>query len=365
MQTQPVGPAEVELLPVEVQIRPMLTLSRALDHWLDDLERRDYSARTIIEYGRYLGLLCDSVPSDMDVSRITLDQHIQPFLRRYRNRSKSTKATVESAVCSFFSWLRFQGKVTRDPCDMLVRTRRPQSEDLDVVTVSTDDVRRMRFLAEGWPERLALDVAIYLGPRRSALSQLRIQDYDRGRGRIRFREKGGKPIYKPIPGKLDMLIEEALADGVYDDQDYLVPSPRPEWIRRPDRDAAVIYRLIRRIARRAEVTAHVHSLRAAFACFYLEATDGDIVGLKELMGHKHLATTEIYLRKMNKQKAMEPVRSLSWDVADSDSGPSRESRNLRREDLSSTEDPSGVTANVRKPSSRMDTGLESKGRDGG
>jgi len=33
----------------------------------------------------------------------------------------------------------------------------------------------------------------------------------------------------------------------------------------------VIWRLIRRVATRAGVTAHVHALRAAFAVFYLNA----------------------------------------------------------------------------------------------
>jgi hypothetical protein len=35
--------------------------------------------------------------------------------------------------------------------------------------------------------------------------------------------------------------------------------------------------------------------------------------LKELLGHRSIATTQVYLRKFDKATAMERVRSLSWD----------------------------------------------------
>jgi hypothetical protein len=74
----------------------------------------------------------------------------------------------------------------------------------------------------------------------------------------------------------------------------------------------VIWRVIKRVAARAGVEAHVHSLRAAFACFYLEANPGDTYGLKELLGHRSFETTQVYLRKLDKGVAMERVRTLSW-----------------------------------------------------
>ena len=42
-------------------------------------------------------------------------------------------------------------------------------------------------------------------------------------------------------------------------------------------------------------------IRTAFACFYLDRNPGDVEALKELMGHRTLKTTEIYLRKLDKQ----------------------------------------------------------------
>jgi hypothetical protein len=92
---------------------------------------------------------------------------------------------------------------------------------------------------------------------------------------------------------------------------YLVP-PEGYLTRGGDRDDRVIWRVIRRVADRAGVDAHVHALRAAFAVFYLERNPDDLLGLKELMGHRSMNTTLTYLRRLNKQVAMERVRTLSW-----------------------------------------------------
>ena len=104
---------------------------------------------------------------------------------------------------------------------------------------------------------------------------------DRLHGRLRFHEKGSKVIWKPVPDELRSLLEAAIADG-------------------------------------AIVEGDVHALRAAFAVFYLERHPGDVEALKELMGHRSIATTQVYLRKLDRQRAMERVRDLSWGVAMTD-----------------------------------------------
>ena len=83
--------------------------------------------------------------------------------------------------------------------------------------------------------------------------------------------------------------------------------------RKDERDDRVIYYLVKKIAKRAGVEAHVHALRAAFAVKYLETNPGRLLELKELMGHRNLANTQIYLRRLDRQRSMETVRPLSWE----------------------------------------------------
>ena len=87
--------------------------------------------------------------------------------------------------------------------------------------------------------------------------------------------------------------------------------------RKGDRDDRVIWRIVKRVAARAGGEAHVHALRAAFAVYYLERFPGDVEALKELLGHRSIATTQVYLRKLDRANAMERVRGLSLNVAES------------------------------------------------
>ena len=132
-------------------------------------------------------------------------------------------------------------------------------------------------LASGWSERIAIAILCCTGARHRAVANLRLRDYDRLHGRLRFHEKGEKVIWKPVPGELRSLLEAA----------------------------------IRRVADRAGVRAHVHAFRAAFAVFYLERHPGEVEALKELMGHRSIATTQVYLRKLDRHRAMERVCDLS------------------------------------------------------
>ena len=106
--------------------------------------------------------------------------------------------------------------------------------------------------------------------------------------------------------------------------------------RKGDRDDRVIRRIIKRVAARAGVEAHVHALRAAFAVYYLERFPGDVEALKELLGHRSIATTQVYLRKLDRANAMERVRGLSWNVPESGDSAVGESSQTARERFASS-----------------------------
>ena len=53
-----------------------------------------------------------------------------------------------------------------------------------------------------------------------------------------------------------------------------------------------------------------------FAVRFDEARADQLLALKDLLGQARLATTLVYLRRRNKQLAMECVRDLSWGSVD-------------------------------------------------
>lgn len=304
-----------------VYVRAMISPGSATDLFLGDLERRGYSKRTVDTYRRILDQFADWLPEGVDVAKITTDD-CRRFLNRWngsRKRgagsySQGTRAHTFSVLSSFFVWLYRTERIKRNPLDRVDRPRRLPADDLDVVTVSTEDVRKLLGAAQGWTEKLAIAIPAYLGPRRHAAALLRLKDYDQKTGRIRFQEKGGKTIWKPVPTQLAGLLAAAIADGaIREPDDYLIPGLGPQQ-RKGDRDDRVVWNAVRRVAERAGVSAHVHSLRAAFAVYYLEQRPGDVEALQTLLGHKSIATTERYLRRLERETAMERVRDLDWNV---------------------------------------------------
>ncbi len=54
------------------------------------------------------------------------------------------------------------------------------------------------------------------------------------------------------------------------------------------------------------------------------------------MGHRSVATTQVYLRKLDRQRAMERVRDLSWGVAMTDKGEEPDNPRIADERLASS-----------------------------
>jgi site-specific recombinase XerD len=303
-----------------------MNISHATDLWLGELERQGHSDRTVDTYRRLLHKLADDHARHVDVGEITIT-HLRRFLdsqARRRDGSRKAASTVAqnvSIVTGLFDWLTKEGVIQRNPTrrngdPVITRPRQIRPEENDnVTTISADGVRRLIEVANrtGWPERIAVNCLAYLGPRRNALSRLRVRDYDPLGRRLSFVEKGGHTIEKPVPHDLARIIEAAIVAGVYSsDDDYLVPS-RASQRRVGDRDDRIIWRLVCDVAQTAGVTTHVHALRAAFAVHFLETHGGELLALKDLMGHKRIETTLVYLRRLDRRQAMETVRDLSWN----------------------------------------------------
>jgi integrase len=294
-----------------VYVRPMLTIDDAIDLYLGDLARRGKKERTRDTYSRTLDDFCDTLPHHWDIAKVGPDD-VRRFLDRYNRHSPAYRAQKDSILRGLFQWLYVNEQIKRSPMERMLPPKRQNPEDVDVVTVSTDQVRQILGAAEGWTETLAVNVLAGLGPRRDATSRLRLSDYDQAGRRLRFREKGSKTIWKPVPHELGQLLDAAITAGIYDDENaYLIPSlatPR----RRGERDNRIIWRTVTKVADRCGIKCTTHALRAAFAVFFDEQHPDQAIVLKDLLGHTRIETTMVYLRRRNRDAGMETVRDLSW-----------------------------------------------------
>ena len=311
-----------------------LRIGEAIDLFVGDLARQGRKDGTLRDYRYKLNLLADDL-KDGYVDEIELTDY-ERFLNRWVGAAPSTLASSVSLVHVFSKFLWRRGFASEDVGRLIERPRKPRPEDLDVVTVSAEDVRRMLDACESWQEFLCLATAIYLGARRGALARVRLSDVDFDAETIRFFEKGGKVIVKPLPDEYVKILRGAQELGVWKrPDDYLIPNRRPGAVRNSERSDKVIWETVKKVARRAEVPeAHVHCLRAAFAVQFDEANPDQLIALKELMGHTRIETTLVYLRRKNKAKAMEAVRTLSWGGAGHFQFPPREEAARKKPPLS-------------------------------
>jgi len=290
----------------------------AIDLWLGS--KMNLSAATRQKYWEIafeLMRFCEG--RGVEPYRLELN-HCRGFLAGVQRRgvSASTQCLYVSAVRSYVKFLAGDGILEEDYSAKLERPRRPRPEDLDVVTTSGDDVERLIAACvvpsrrEEWDELLCIGTLTYLGWRRNAAAQARREDVNLEEGLMRGREKGGKVIWKPIPNALLELYRAAAAAGVWlEPRDFLIPNRRPTRVQ-GQRSNKVVYAIVKRVAARARVSAHPHSLRAAFAVQFDEQHPDLQHTLQILMGHARPETTHIYLRRKNKARAMEDVRDLSF-----------------------------------------------------
>jgi integrase len=288
-----------------------VTFGEAIDLYLGDLARRGRRPATLSSYRRLLNHFADrALVRSVGELRLADYEH---FLNFWVAAAPSTLASKVSLVRGFSRFLWERGFAESDVAYPLKRPMRLPAEDLAVVSISGDDVRRMLEATQDWQELLCVATAAYLGPRRKALALARRADADLGNRTIRFSEKGGKIVVKPMPDEYIAILRAAEENDVWvSAKDYLIPNRRPASVRRAERSDKVIWDTIKRVAARLGIEAHVHAFRAAFAVQFDEAHPDHVIALKELMGHSRLETTLIYLRRKNKARAMEVVRDLSW-----------------------------------------------------
>jgi site-specific recombinase XerD len=294
-------------------MRGVSDLGYAIDTYLGVLAREGRRPSTIASYRRLLNDLAELVPQ-----KATQDLELgdyERFLNRWVGAAPSTLASGVSLCHGFSRFLYERGWSGEDVAYGLKRPKRPRSEDLDVVSVSGRDVAKLLGACRDWQELLCVATAVCLGARRKALASVRRGDVDLVAGTVRFLEKGGKVVVKPFPDEYrDLLLLAERNDLWQGPNDYLIPNRRPASVRRVERSDKVIWQTVKTVAARAGVRAHVHALRAAFAVQYDEQHPDQVTALKELLGHSRVETTMVYLRRKDKQAAMESVRDLSWGI---------------------------------------------------
>jgi len=252
---------------------------------------------------------------------------IEAFLSRLATHDGVAASTQNQALSALLFLYREVLGVQLPWMDAVVRAKRPQRIP---VVLSREEVMRLLALLEG-PVWLMAALLYGTGMRLMECMRLRIKDVDFDRREITVRNgKGGKDRRVPLPMKLReelaariervrVLHAQDVAEGhgavalphllarKYPNAErefgwqYVFPAvrrspdPRTGELRRHHVDESVLQRAVKIARARAGIDkpATCHTLRHSFATHLLEAGH-DIRTVQELLGHKDVATTQIY-----------------------------------------------------------------------
>ncbi len=245
--------------------------------------------------------LQDKAPACLaDLKRV--DRFVLRGFLAARHGSDATTSSLRrlSALRSFFSWCRKEGRVEQSPADLIDAPKRPKSLPR---AVSVDEAFALCAEPMKGDEHTALslrDAAVVellygAGLRISELVGLNIADVDVGTGDVRVTGKGNKQRIVPFHAVCAAAVKRWLDEG----RPSIATAASGNALFLGARGKRVIdSELRRRLAQLgmragARTRVHPHKLRHSFATHLLEG-GADLRGIQELLGHESLATTQRY-----------------------------------------------------------------------
>jgi integrase/recombinase XerD len=278
--------------------------------YLRHLEVRGYSPRTVESVEGHLRFFLEYLADETEIGRLS---DLTPFdLNAYQNwlyfsksrhrkpapLSLNTQDARLSAVQGFFRYLIREGQLATDPTTGLERPKRRTPLPKGVLSES-----QVKYLLDapdsasplGVRDRAILEVLYGTGIRNEELRNLRLLDMDIATGQACIMGKGRKERLVPI-GRLALQWLDLYTRGV-----------RPRHHRRHEPEVLFLSKngrkltsgnlidMVRKHAKSAGLPGPVtpHALRHTCATHLLRA-GVDIRFIQVLLGHKSLATTQIY-----------------------------------------------------------------------
>jgi len=269
---------------------------------LEELQRRNYSSRTIRLYLRHVAEFAKHFHRSPDQLGAENIRQYQLFLIQEK---KLAWSSYNQIVCA----LRFFYAKTLNRAFLLEEIPFPRTEQRLPLILSREEVARILTAPLHLKTRALLMTIYAAGLRRSEAARLRVNDIDSARMTITVRQgKGQKDRVVMLSPVLLQTLRQYWRHNK--PKQWLFPGENPD---QPISDND-IFGVFHNAVRRAGITKKVspHSLRHSFATHLLESGT-DLRTIQILLGHRSLKTTARYLHvsQQHVRATASPLDSLN------------------------------------------------------
>ncbi len=260
---------------------------------------RNYSGNTLEAYQHDVEFLAAfATQKQLQLNDLQL-QDLQEFASSLHDMGigPTSQARVLCGVRSFYRFLKMDGYRDDDPTELLESPRLGEHLPEVLSTKEVDLLENAIDLSkwEGQRNLAIIEVLFSCGLRVSELVNLRLSNLYLDEGYIRVVGKGNKERLVPISAQAVKEVRlwfsvRCHMDIKKGEEDYVFLNRRGAHLTR-----TMILIMIKRLAVEAGIqkTISPHTLRHSFATALLEG-GADLRAIQAMLGHEHIATTEIY-----------------------------------------------------------------------
>lgn len=277
---------------------------------------------TCLEYIRKINAFLNYINKDVnniDIKDIddymNMIYYIKDNNGKERKSSSSYRQSVYAALNSFFGYLYSRGEIKENP---MIEIDRPKSTD-HVVRKALDmndfnnilntikkgvGSDRAKIKQKKWIERDLLIMYLFMntGMRKTALSEINIEDIDFNSKILTVIDKRNKKLEYNITEDLEQLINNWLVK-----RENLLEGKKLNALFISDKmnriSEKAIYNLVQKYSEGAlGYSISPHKLRASFVTIFYQASGCDIKATSEAVGHSNIATTSLYIVNKNNSR---------------------------------------------------------------
>lgn len=274
---------------------------KLFDSFLSYLKaEKRYSPHTITAYKGDLEQFFAFLDVQYELKNVLHVKHIHVrswIVHMMENEVKSRSINRKiSTLKSFFNFLKRRGKIRKNPMSKVISPKIPSRLPVFIPEKILIHSLKDDFLIEDFSLRrdlLVLELLYQTGMRRSELIELRTQDIDQKKQRIKVLGKGAKerliPVGNALIGKIEKYMDFRSLE-FEDPSEFLLLTNKGKKMY-PKFVYLIVHKYLSGISTMEKRSPHV--LRHSFAT-HLASNGAELNAIKELLGHANLSATQIY-----------------------------------------------------------------------